>query len=304
MYSGHRKQPCTDKLKYLERFYQVNEYGDVRIVSIDNMTILRPKAKRGKIPYPKVSVNVEARVTKTLRDLHRLVMLAFDPSGFHKGLHIRHLSGPNINDINNLAWGSPGQNADDKNRPHQNNPLPNIEEYRHVHSQEYDCSAIGLFVSNHGNVKQVTVTIPTAQEYYYKKNGAKKHKSISCRNIGSSESVYILVHRAVYQEFVGEVPNGLEVCHNDGDPFNNDVRNLRADTSENNSRDRELHGTMIYGNRHGNSKISEDQTIEIRLRRFNGERLKCLAAEFKISQSTVSAICTRNNYRRDRSLKI
>lgn len=38
------------------------------------------------------------------------------------------------------------------------------------------------------------------------------------------------VHVLVAEAFIGERPPGLEVCHGDNDPTNNDVSNLRWDT--------------------------------------------------------------------------
>jgi len=51
------------------------------------------------------------------------------------------------------------------------------------------------------------------------------------------------VHRLVLAAFVGPRPDGMEACHNDGDPKNNVVGNLRWDTKSANARDRRRHGT-------------------------------------------------------------
>lgn len=45
------------------------------------------------------------------------------------------------------------------------------------------------------------------------------------------------VHRLVMLAFVGECPEGMEVCHNDGNPLNNRLDNLRYDTPEANAMD-------------------------------------------------------------------
>lgn len=42
------------------------------------------------------------------------------------------------------------------------------------------------------------------------------------------------VHQLVARTFIGPRPEGTEVCHNDGDPTNNRVENLRYDTRTNN----------------------------------------------------------------------
>lgn len=53
-------------------------------------------------------------------------------------------------------------------------------------------------------------------------------------------------HRLVMLAFVGEPPGGLEVCHNDGNPSNNHLSNLRYDTHRNNMRQMVEHGTAWW----------------------------------------------------------
>lgn len=61
-----------------------------------------------------------------------------------------------------------------------------------------------------------------------------------CRN---SRTRRFWVHRLVLNAFVGPISPGLEACHNDGNPKNNRVANLRWDTKSANARDRRKHGT-------------------------------------------------------------
>lgn len=53
------------------------------------------------------------------------------------------------------------------------------------------------------------------------------------------------VHRLVLEAFVGPCPDGMEGCHNNGDPANNRVENLRWDTHANNMHDVIEHGTSF-----------------------------------------------------------
>lgn len=55
------------------------------------------------------------------------------------------------------------------------------------------------------------------------------------------------VHRLVLIAFVGQAPDGMECCHNDGDPTNNQLANLRWDTRSENMRDRFRHGWVVTG---------------------------------------------------------
>ena len=51
------------------------------------------------------------------------------------------------------------------------------------------------------------------------------------------------VHTLVLEAFVGLRPDGFQACHNDGNPANNHVSNLRWDTRAENTRDMVRHGT-------------------------------------------------------------
>lgn len=50
------------------------------------------------------------------------------------------------------------------------------------------------------------------------------------------------VHKLVMNAFVGPCPPGMEVCHNDGNPLNCVLSNLRYDTHSSNGVDRAKHG--------------------------------------------------------------
>lgn len=52
------------------------------------------------------------------------------------------------------------------------------------------------------------------------------------------------VHRLVMLAFVGPCPDGMEVCHNNGNPADNRLENLRYDTHQANMLERNDHGTM------------------------------------------------------------
>lgn len=57
------------------------------------------------------------------------------------------------------------------------------------------------------------------------------------------------VHRLVMAAFVGPCPEGLMVCHNNGDPTDNRLVNLRYDTGSGNMLDRRRHGTDVNVNK-------------------------------------------------------
>lgn len=54
------------------------------------------------------------------------------------------------------------------------------------------------------------------------------------------------VHALVAAAFIGPRPANYDVCHNDGDRFNNAASNLRYDTRSENNRDIKRHGRRPY----------------------------------------------------------
>ena len=67
-----------------------------------------------------------------------------------------------------------------------------------------------------------------------------------------------LVHRIVWETFRGEIPEGLQVRHLNGNPQDNRLDNLALGTAKDNADDRQRHGTVARGERNGNSKLTRD----------------------------------------------
>ena len=74
-------------------------------------------------------------------------------------------------------------------------------------------------------------------------SGGGYHALTLCPEPGARRRAYI--HRLVMAAFVGPCPPGMEVCHEDGDPRNNALYNLRYDTPSANNMDKWRHGTML-----------------------------------------------------------
>jgi hypothetical protein len=88
------------------------------------------------------------------------------------------------------------------------------------------------------------------------------------------------VHQLVMEAFVGPRPEGMEVCHFDGDPANNHLANLRYDTRRANNLDRVRHGTHQMANRthcpHGHAYTPEN-TVRFPSHPHRRECGRCLA---------------------------
>jgi hypothetical protein len=89
------------------------------------------------------------------------------------------------------------------------------------------------------------------------------------------------VHSLVALAFLGERPDGYDICHNDGNPRNNTPKNLRYDTRSNNAKDRFLHGR---------NKLNERDYQDIRwLRGMNVSQVE-VAQMYGVSKRNVTLI--------------
>ena len=84
----------------------------------------------------------------------------------------------------------------------------------------------------------------------------------------------------------------MECCHNDGNPLNNELSNLRWDTHTSNLNDKLRHGTDLRGERAPRSKLTEAQALEaIRLIQL-GEKHKSIGMRFGVSRSSIQMLAT------------
>lgn len=103
--------------------------------------------------------------------------------------------------------------------------------------------------------------------------------------LGKNNKIF-KVHRLVLEAFVGLCPDGMVACHNDSNPANNELSNLRWDTTVGNCKDRRSYA----GVNNPNSKLTIEQTKEIIKRRRNGEKIVNIAKDYGITHQHVSYI--------------
>ena len=99
-------------------------------------------------------------------------------------------------------------------------------------------------------------------------------------------------HRLVWMAWNGAIPDGMEVCHNDGTRDNNAIANLRVDTRSGNFADKLAHGTHIAGEKHYAAKLTEQDVAYIRKAAETG---RALARRFSVSTALISVV--KNNKR-------
>lgn len=92
----------------------------------------------------------------------------------------------------------------------------------------------------------------------------------------------ISIHRLVMLAFAGPCPDGMEVCHNDSNPRNNNLDNLRYDTPQNNNQDR--------------CPLTNEQVVNVRERRARGETIALLATEHGISKESMRNLCSGKTF--------
>ena len=104
-------------------------------------------------------------------------------------------------------------------------------------------------------------------------------------------------HRMAYRLFVGEIPEGLFVCHHC------DVRgcvrpdHLFVGTCKDNLRDMARKGRSTRGVRNTQAKLTDAQILELRQRYLAGESPRLLAKAYGISRSNVWNIGSRQSWK-------
>lgn len=123
------------------------------------------------------------------------------------------------------------------------------------------------------------------------------------RGYGQLEIKYkpVIASRVSWQIHYGDIPDGLFVLHSCDNPPCVRPEHLFLGTAADNARDMDTKQRRVnvphYGENHGMAKLTENQVSEIRQRIAAGEMQKDIAADFKISRATVSAINKRRLWR-------
>lgn len=121
--------------------------------------------------------------------------------------------------------------------------------------------------------------------------------SLSCWPKRSVENVHVLV----LATFVGPRPKGMHGCHNDGNPLNNNLINLRWDTYAENTADIERHGRLKHGEGHHNAKLTADAVEYIRAHYLSGSREfggPALGRKFGVTGTTIRRIASGEYWHR------
>jgi len=118
--------------------------------------------------------------------------------------------------------------------------------------------------------------------------GTKGHRYVNLHRDGKQHCRY--VHHLILEAFVGPCPNGMEACHNDGNPSNNALSNLRWDTPKSNNADKLAHGTLLFGSAMPHAKLNEAKVAEIKALDKMGLSRREIGARFGIGPNYVGSI--------------
>lgn len=144
----------------------------------------------------------------------------------------------------------------------------------------------GLYeASTHGRIKRCCKKPHILKQSVYCLRNYTRLKVRLCKNARQKS---FTVHTLILLTFVGPKPDGMECCHNDGDPANNRLENLRWDTAAANQADKIRHGTMACGERINTAKLTTANVIQVRHLRSRGFLLRELATMFSVSEAAIS----------------
>ena len=104
-------------------------------------------------------------------------------------------------------------------------------------------------------------------------------------------------HVLVMEAYFGPRPQGLSVCHNDGNYLNNNISNLRYDTAKGNAADKILHGTLLRGEQIPQSVLKEEQIYILFDMAAQGVSNADLSRHFKVSPSAIGKIIRRRDWK-------
>jgi hypothetical protein len=107
-----------------------------------------------------------------------------------------------------------------------------------------------------------------------------------------------LAHRLVLEAFKGPCPDGMECCHNDGNPLNNEIENLRWGTKLENMADKLKHGTDSRGEKCYKAILTTEAVLEIwKDLKAKTLTLKEIGAKHGVSKSAIGNILYGNAWK-------
>lgn len=163
---------------------------------------------------------------------------------------------------------------------------------------EYD----GYQASNYGRIRSLDRKDSLGRLTFGRILAAYKNPlgyyGVRIKKMGGASHKTTPAHLLVLMAFVGPRPSGHVCAHNDGNPSNNAITNLRYATPKENEADKLLHGTRFYarGESNGHAKLTEQDVREIVSQLESGATQAALAKRYGVESSNISGIWTRRRW--------
>lgn len=106
-----------------------------------------------------------------------------------------------------------------------------------------------------------------------------------------------MAHRVAYELFIGPIPKGLLLRHTCDTPPCVQPLDLLTGTHPDNMQDRSERGRQMRGESHYAAQLTTEDVLRIRELAARGENQHAIGAAFGVSNSTVSAIARRINWK-------
>lgn len=165
------------------------------------------------------------------------------------------------------------------------------------HEGLYSVSSLGRIRAEAKVVRHCDGRICKRKQKVMSPGQSKKSLYLSVRLLGHDGTyTTCYVHSLVLEAFKGPRPEGMEVCHRDGNRTNNAAANLRWDTRAGNHNDKNAHGTATVGERHPMHKLCDQEVLAMRARRAAGATTSQLADEFNVSRMTAHRAATGRSW--------
>lgn len=103
------------------------------------------------------------------------------------------------------------------------------------------------------------------------------------------------IARVVLAAFVGPA-NGRLALHNNDNPADDRLENLRYGTNQDNMTDKVLHGHSLKGHRHPKARLTEEEVRDVRKMLSCGLHPKDIAKQYGVSPETILGIKHRRNW--------
>lgn len=116
--------------------------------------------------------------------------------------------------------------------------------------------------------------------------------TVTSRGYGQllSHNKRVYAHRAAFQAFVGEIPDGMVVCHTCDNVHCVNPNHLFLGTQKDNLQDMKQKGRSTMGEKNTQAKLTEGKVKAIKLLLSAGYQEAQVAQEFQVSRQTINLI--------------